>query len=273
MTVAASVRFIKQPRASGIQKKALFLVVELLSLICLTASPTAQAKLIDRGGGLLYDDVLNVTWMQDANYSMSSGRTKYGAESWYSAQSWASSLVYNDPVRGTSLSGWRLPRLSVPNADCGPAFSGICGYKPDPMSSELAYMYYVNLGLKGYPDQGFGIRWPGTFGPDGMPVFNVAVVGVDGIPIFNLTSQSVSYWMGTEAINFSFNAWTFGLGAGINTQDNKPDFNLAWLVRDGDVSPVPEPSQLILFFVGLAVLLELRYKRSGGFKNQAQKGF
>ena len=30
---------------------------------------TAQAALVDRGNGLLYDNVLNLTWLQDANYA------------------------------------------------------------------------------------------------------------------------------------------------------------------------------------------------------------
>jgi chemotaxis response regulator CheB len=28
---------------------------------------TSQAALFDRGGGLIYDDINNVTWLQDAN--------------------------------------------------------------------------------------------------------------------------------------------------------------------------------------------------------------
>ena len=31
----------------------------------------ANATLWDRGGGLLYDDVLNITWLQNANYAAS----------------------------------------------------------------------------------------------------------------------------------------------------------------------------------------------------------
>ncbi|EGK72256.1 hypothetical protein METUNv1_01372 [Methyloversatilis universalis FAM5] len=33
------------------------------------ASGVAQAPLHDRGGGLVYDDVLDVTWLADANYA------------------------------------------------------------------------------------------------------------------------------------------------------------------------------------------------------------
>ena len=39
----------------------------------LAMSGAAQAALHDRGGGLVYDDVLNVTWLQDANYAQTSG--------------------------------------------------------------------------------------------------------------------------------------------------------------------------------------------------------
>ena len=34
---------------------------------------TAQAQLFNRGGGLIYDSVQNVTWLADANYAKTSG--------------------------------------------------------------------------------------------------------------------------------------------------------------------------------------------------------
>ena len=34
---------------------------------------SAQAELFDRGGGLIYDDAQNITWLQDANYAKTSG--------------------------------------------------------------------------------------------------------------------------------------------------------------------------------------------------------
>ena len=42
-------------------------------VLVLSASTGAHASLIDRGNGLLYDNVLNVTWLQDANYAHTSG--------------------------------------------------------------------------------------------------------------------------------------------------------------------------------------------------------
>lgn len=75
------------------------------------ASGAAQAALTDRGGGLIYDDALNITWLQDANYS---GSTNW---SWYGANDWASGLMYR------SFEDWRLPTLD-----------------------EITYMYTDNLG-------------------------------------------------------------------------------------------------------------------------------
>ena len=40
-----------------------------LLTVCLVALPlTANSALIDRGNGLIYDDLLDITWLQDANY-------------------------------------------------------------------------------------------------------------------------------------------------------------------------------------------------------------
>ena len=47
------------------------LVVIAVAVFNLAGS--ANAALWDRGGGLVYDDVLNVTWLQDANYANTSG--------------------------------------------------------------------------------------------------------------------------------------------------------------------------------------------------------
>jgi len=52
-------------------------------------STGAQAVLIDRGGGLIYDDVLDLTWLQDANYAQTSGHDADGRMTWNNAVAWA----------------------------------------------------------------------------------------------------------------------------------------------------------------------------------------
>jgi hypothetical protein len=45
----------------------------VLLAVILGVSSITYAALWDRGGGLIYDDVLNITWLQDANYAKTSG--------------------------------------------------------------------------------------------------------------------------------------------------------------------------------------------------------
>ena len=41
----------------------------ILGISFLLFGSTASATLIDRGGGLIYDTDLDITWLQDANYA------------------------------------------------------------------------------------------------------------------------------------------------------------------------------------------------------------
>lgn len=69
----------------------------------------ANATLIDRGGGLIYDTALNITWLQNANQWGVTG-------TWDQAKSWADGLTYG------GFDDWRLPYISVA-AGAGP-FTG-----------------------------------------------------------------------------------------------------------------------------------------------------
>ncbi|MBL8490222.1 MAG: PEP-CTERM sorting domain-containing protein, partial [Rhodocyclaceae bacterium] len=121
---------------------------------------------------------------------------------------------------------------------------------------ELAYMYYVNLGLKGFysptgagqPD--WGIFRNGTFGDQ-------ADVG----PVKNLKS-SYGYWSGSAyARNPAVYAWHFDTDYGY--QYVSYDASYAWAVRPGDVAAVPEPETYAMFLAGLAVLGRAMRRRRG----------
>jgi len=78
-------------------------------------SGAAQATLIDRGGGLIYDDVLNITWLRDANYAATQFTNSGGSEgdadglmTWDAATAWADGLSYYDSVRDVTYTDWRL---------------------------------------------------------------------------------------------------------------------------------------------------------------------
>jgi hypothetical protein len=95
----------------------------LLALVLLASAAvtgTAQAALINRGNGLIYDDDQNITWTGNANIN--------GLMTWAQAVSWADSLVYG------GYSDWRLPTTS-------PAVAGF-----NQTGSEMGHLFYTELG-------------------------------------------------------------------------------------------------------------------------------
>src|SRR5688500_5089076 len=78
---------------------------------------TANATLIDRGGGLIYDDVLDVTWMQDALYAATTGASSNGRLTYSDAMSFAANTVYYDSERNAYWDDWRLPQtINLPSS-------------------------------------------------------------------------------------------------------------------------------------------------------------
>jgi hypothetical protein len=75
------------------KKKMFLLLVGVLIPSTLTCS--AFASLTDKGGGLIYDTDLDITWLQNANYA--------GQMSHEDALQWAEDLVYQ------GYDDWRLP--------------------------------------------------------------------------------------------------------------------------------------------------------------------
>lgn len=78
-----NIKQIKSPLLFGI------LILRVLAL-------SSEAAVLDRGNGLIYDDALNITWLQDANYS---GKTM----TWDQANTWAANLIFE------GFDDWRLP--------------------------------------------------------------------------------------------------------------------------------------------------------------------
>lgn len=129
-------------------------IMRLMLLVGLGVSLPAQSALIDRGDGLIYDDVLDITWLQDASMG--------GNRNWAGAVSWADGLE----VEG--FEDWRLPSMDVDGDGrvvlCSEASELEC------RDNELGYMYDHNLGGSGNDltgDQGLidniqAIHWSGT---------------------------------------------------------------------------------------------------------------
>lgn len=94
-------------------------------LLVTVGTTTARANLIDLGSGMIYDDALDITWLQNANQ----GGSKNRADS----RSWAENLVFG------GYDDWRLPSIDV-NGDGG-VFASVAN--PD---NEFAWMFFHNLG-------------------------------------------------------------------------------------------------------------------------------
>ncbi len=212
-------------------------------MAALLLAGAAQSELHDMGGGLLYDDVLDVTWLQDADYVRTSGYKPNGKMPWADAMKWAAELVYHDPVRNVDIRGWRLPKV---RPVAGEAFNGrFCfdgtsdeGYNITSPRSELSHMFYVNLGLKGYysptgKDQAAECGAAGN-GKGGY-IANVGLVK---------NFKSHIYWTGSSVEPYTDrNAWIFDATFGYQNFYNKNDMLSPWPVHDGNVAGVaPKPS-------------------------------
>ncbi|MCP4928105.1 MAG: hypothetical protein GY918_03475, partial [Gammaproteobacteria bacterium] len=75
----------------------------ILTLVLSSLSVAANAVLIDRGEGFIYDDVLDVTWAQNANIN--------GQNTWTNQVAWAAGYSQTHSVYGT-FDDWRLPTVT-----------------------------------------------------------------------------------------------------------------------------------------------------------------
>jgi len=197
-----------------------------------------SAALHDRGGGLLYDDVLNITWLQDANYAKSSGYHQTGKMSWVEANQWVNNLVYHDTIRNIDYTNWRLPKVnpisgSVFNHQFRLDGTSDEGYNITDPCSEFSFMYYVNLQLNGWwTKEG---KHPSIFGvmKSWTAVWNdKSDIGL----VKNL--QSDGYYCGSPDAAFPSPAvWVFTTSEG-NQRDGfrRPDAGFIWPVHDGDIA-------------------------------------
>jgi hypothetical protein len=254
----------------------------LLGVCVLPVSVTAG--LIDRGDGLIYDSVLDITWLQDVNYASTSSYAETnknpdgtpnqiledGRMGWQAATAWADQLVFG------GFDDWRLPTVMPISGD---AFDRT---PTDDATSDRGYALTTTGGSNG--------GWRDESGTPVSELGHMWYVNLENVakssdintgPFSNLDfvagTDKGSFWTGTEtstsatAARFNVNAGGFqGLDAG---QDN-PFF--AWAVRDGDVeagedgegtNTVPAPATVFLLLCGL---LGLGFARRGELSTGGQ---
>ena len=128
------------------------LVFFSVMVLCFGTAGISNATIIELGGGLVYDDVLKITWLQDANYAQTTGSDDllYGSNTdgtmrWDDAVTWAEDLVYQ------GHKDWRLPLTPV-----------VC-YGPNPCTtSEMGYLYWTEGISSGSPSPFINVR-PGAY--------------------------------------------------------------------------------------------------------------
>ncbi|MDO9310866.1 MAG: DUF1566 domain-containing protein [Nitrosomonas sp.] len=194
---------------------------------------TANANLEARAGGMVYDDVLDITWLADADYAKTSGYDSDGWMYWNDAMTWAAGLSYG------GYDDWRLP-TALNQDGSGPCLGFNC------TNSEMGHMFYNNMGAIAGFDSG-GI---------------LAGTNTDNLALFT-NLQSYVYWSGTVyAPNPALHAWDFATYDGSqNLYNFQDDEFYAWAVRPGDVAAIPEPETYAMMVLGLAVLLGFRKLR------------
>ncbi len=244
---------------------AALLSVGLLS----TANAALVGRLAATPGGTdyqaYYDNVLDITWLADANAGAGSSfddgfSATDGRMFWQSAVDWAASLNVS------GVTGWRLPTVTPINGSSfntsftndgstdrshnisrpGTDFAGST-------ASELAHMFYNTLGNT----SGFSVL--GVL--DNSCPAGTTLCLVNTGPFDNL--QNRSYWIGTEFASNTDEAWEFRMSNGAQNTDSKnfEDY-FAWAVHSGDVSAVPVPAAAWLFGSGLLAMLGLARRKT-----------
>jgi hypothetical protein len=213
------------------------------AMVALTGA--AQAALVDRGGGMIYDTTRNITWLADMNYAKTQWDQSAGSQgfanglmTWFEAVAWADQLVYG------GHDDWRLPTMKVGDTTCTGASSVGFGYNCT--GGELSGLFVTDLGSKASEsvlDQA---------GDTAEQIANLA--------LFSNVMPFV-YWSGTEGPSpgFTLVFTTVGQFGGFLSGRNNSASLFAVAVRSGDV---PEPQTLALVLLALGATVVARRRRS-----------
>ena len=207
----------------------------------LALAGTAQAALVNRGGGMVYDTTLNITWLADMNFAKTSGYTGTGVNAngsmnWAAAKVWADQLVYG------GYSDWRLATQNPTDASC----SNQPGEGYGCTSGELSHLFVVDLGSN-----------------DRLSVLNQAADTAEQKANFALFSnvQAQAYYSGTADPGNNA-AWGFYANMGWQGNFNVGDSLYALAVRPGDAAAaVSEPQTLALALLALGATGMVRRRR------------
>ncbi len=253
------------------------MILRMLAIIQLLNSPSTFGALeardldnnFDNGHEAVYDDILDITWLADANLASTntfgiSGINSYGEMHWDTAENFIQAMNQVDAHLGyLGVNTWRQSKVNPVNGnrhDVTLTYDGstdssyqlsapVSSYNPWGASagftgSELAYHYHNNFDGVG---DCFGI---GNVAPACNPHHIVGIQNAgnsENLSLFN-NIRPWPYWTGTELPQNTNNSFAFDFSQGFQDAiDKETDIvttyvgKLAvWPVSDGDVgTPMP----------------------------------
>ena len=207
-----------------------------VAMLALTGA--AQAALVSRPGGMVYDSTRNIMWLANMNVN--------GIMSWAAANDWANNLLYG------GFSDWRLPTLNPSDTTCSLNFNPGGGFPQQYFGfnctgGELSGLFVTELGNKANESV------LTQTGDTAEQIANLALFS---------NVQSDVYWSGTEYAPGPDLAWLFDTDVGSQNRVGKVNALYAVAVRPGDVAAsVPEPQTLALALLALGAAVVARRKR------------
>ena len=173
-----------------------YLIVTLLIFFSLIGISSAELYQIDN---LVYDSTLDVTWLTDANYIVTSGYIdtlglNNGFVTWSRANTYAEDFTLN------GYSDWRLP-ADTDNVEGYGAYG------------ELGALYYTTLGNAA----------------------NAHDVNLTSNDATFTNVQRFGYWTNARQ-GTSRNYWTFSFANGASTLLDHKAARAVWLVHDGNIT-------------------------------------
>jgi hypothetical protein len=249
---------------------------------------SAQASLYDRGNGLVYDDILNITITKDVSLFQTRAtsdtnlvnkiiadigtvadsyfgphvltsndfHSNFGSVTWWGAQAWIGYLNFHN---FDGYNDWRLPKVSPVNGSSfndNWSYDGSTdnGWNITSKQSELAYLYNVelhNLGYVGNPSKASFQDAANAGSTDSFTTLQSSWTGTEYTPPVN-----------KPQVLDNGSAWYFQVSGGGQSAVLKSNYDLfAWAVRTGDVAPVPIPGANWLFASGLVGLLSFTRRK------------
>lgn len=205
----------------------------------------AQARLVATDGGqLVYDSVLQVYWLADANLAATdtfgvSGINPDGSMSWNTAQNFVAALNDSDYL---GHNDWRLPLTLQPDTGCTQQTSQ-GSFAFDCTGSDMGELFYVQLG--------------GTRGA------TIATLNSGRGRLFR-HFQPYLYWSGTADANVGKSSWSFSFGNGF--EGTNLNANAMYVLPEFPATPVtpsPPPANVGMGVVP-AVNANPSLVRSGG---------